>query len=341
MRIRNLIVLVVLTSTQAVFGQLGGQRVFEFLNIPANAKLSALGGVNITSGLQDPGMVTSNPAFVNETWNNHLVINRLGYFADINQFSVNYSREFEKYGTWSFNLSYLDYGDFQQYDNVGFASGTFQVAEYALSLNHARAFGPFRAGAALKMVVSDIASFGASGIMMDFGGLFKHPERDLTVGMTIKNLGVLLSDYTEETNSQLPLDVQLGVSYKPEFMPFRFSLTARNLNRDNVVFFDPSGNSLIGQDEEPGFGERIFRRLVFGTELLIHDSFQLRFGYNHLLRKELRLENITGGAGFSFGFMLKIKRFEFAYGRALYHTAGGSNTIQLNTDLTGLIKKKN
>ena len=339
--LRNiLLILPLFVSTQAI-GQLGGQRAFEFLNIPANARLAALGGVNLTTGTDDPGMILSNPALLNESWHNHLTVNRLGYFADINQISVNYTRHFENLGLWSMNVTYLDYGEFQQFDNIGFASGTFNVAEYAVSISHSRGFGPFKAGGTLKLAVSDIAAFNASSVLFDFGGLFKHPEKDLTVGLTIKNLGLLVSDYTDESNSQLPLDVQLGVTYKPEFMPFRFSLTARNLNRDNVVFFDPSGNSLIGQNSEPGLGEKIFRRLVIGTELILHDSFQLRFGYNHLLRQELKLEEVSGGAGFSFGFMLKIKRFEFSYGRALYHTAGGSNVIQLNTDLTGLVKKKN
>jgi len=85
----------------------------------------------------------------------------------------------------------------------------------------------------------------------------------------------------------------------------------------------------------------VFRRLIFGTELLLSDNFQLRFGYNHLLRKELKQEATSGGAGFSFGLMLKVKRFEFSYARALYHSAGGSNTIQLTTNLSGIVKKKN
>ena len=324
-----------------VCAQLGGQRAFEFLNIPANARLSALGGVNITTGFDDPAMVTSNPALVNADWNNRLVVNWLDYFTDIGQFSVNYSRDFEKLGIWTGNLSYMDYGSFEQLDEVGFSSGEFNVAEYAFSLSHSRQFGVFSVGSSVKLAVSDIADHNASALMFDFGGTFRHPEKDLTVGMAVKNLGVLLSDYTAESESQLPLDIQLGVTYKPEFMPFRFSLTARNLNRANATYFDPSGNTVNAGNGEPGLGDKIFRRIVIGTEMIIDENFQLRIGYNHLLRQELKLETASGGAGFSFGFMLKIKRFEFSYGRVLYHTAGGSNVLQLNTDLGGWVKKKN
>lgn len=337
---KPLIILLVLLLPFMAEAQLGGQRAFEFLNIPGNARLAALGGVNITSGWKDAAMINANPALLNVDWDKQLVINRLGYFADIGQTSVVYARELNS-GVWAASLSYLDYGDIQSFDNEGFLNGEFSIAEYTLAVSHSRAFGPFRAGASLKLAVSDIAAFKASAMLFDLGGTFKHPEKDLTVGLAVKNLGVLLSDYTDDNNSLLPLDIQLGVTYKPEFMPFRFSVTARNLNRENAVFFDPVGNSLVGQEEEPGFSEEIFRRLVFGSELIFSPNFQLRFAYNHLLRQELRLENVSGGAGFSFGFMMKIKRFEFSYARALYHTAGGSNTLQLGINTSGLIKKKN
>lgn len=336
---RNVLFVLLLSFPHLMKAQLGGQRAFEFLNIPPNARLSALGGVNITSGFDDPAMVSSNPALINSDWHNRLVVNWLDYFADISQYSVTYSREFEKSGVWSANLSYMDYGEFQQFDEIGFPLGTFNVAEYVFSLSHAKQFGAFSVGSSLKLAVSDIADFNASAVLFDLGGIFKHPEKELTVGMTVKNLGFMLSDYTDESGSQLPLDVQLGASYKPEFMPFKFSLTARNLIRDEATFYDPS-NPVGGIDEEPGLADEIFGRIVFGTEVIIDESFQLRFGYNHLLRQELKMESTSGGAGFSFGFMMKIKRFEFSYARALYHTAGGSNVLQLNSDLSGLVKKK-
>ena len=337
--IRPFLTLMICLLPSLGFAQLGGQRAFEYLNLPGNARLAALGGANITSGWLDPAMIHTNPALLNPEWNKQVVLSRLGYFADIGQTSLVYARELNS-GTWAVGMSYLDYGDIQSFDNEGFLNGEFTIAEYAFTLSYAKAFGPFRAGVTGRLAVSDLASFQASALLFDFGGTFKHPEKDLTVGMVIRNLGALLSDYTEDNNSQLPLDVQIGATYKPEYMPFRFSVTARNLNRSDVVFFDPAGNSLVGQNEEPGFSEEIFRRLVFGTELIFSPNFQFRFGYNHLLRQELRLADASGGAGFSFGFMLKIKKMEFSYGRALYHTAGGSNTLQLAINTSGLIKKK-
>ena len=323
------------------YGQLGGQHAFEFLNVPSNTRTAALGGTNITSGMGDLGMVSSNPALLTDTSNNHLTVHWLNYFADISESSLTYARSFENAGTWAFNLSFFNYGEIERFDDLGFVSGTFNASEYTFSLSHSRKFGVFRAGTTVRLAVSDIASFQATALLIDVGGIFQHPEKELTIGMMIRNLGALLSDYTDENASKLPLDIQLGLTYKPEFMPLRFSVTARNLNRTDAVYFDPTGSSLTGQEEAPGFGEEVFRRLVIGTEIILSDHFQLRAGYNHLLRQELKLENVSGGAGFSFGLMFKIKRFEFSYARALYHTAGGSNTLQLTMDLGGIIKKKN
>lgn len=338
-KIHLLLIVCLSLCWQSANAQLGGSRAFEYLNLPNNARLAALGGANITSGWYDPGQVNSNPALLNDTMQHQLVVSRLGYFADISNTSLTYVTPIKKFGAWAFHLDYLNYGDIQSFDEAGFLNGDFSVSEYAFSVANSQVFGPFSVGANLKLAVSDLASFQASALLLDLGGTFRHPEKDLTIGFAIKNVGFLMSDYTEDNNSQLPTDIQLGVSYKPEFMPFRFSVTARNLVRSNVTFFDPSTNALFGQNSEPGFGEDIFRRLVFGVELLASANFQLRFGYNHLLRQELKLENASGGAGFSFGFMFKVKRFEFAYSRALYHTVGGSNTLQMNLNLEGIINK--
>ena len=92
------------------------------------------------------------------------------------------------------------------------------------------------AGANAKVAVSNLASFQASALMIDLGGTFKHPEKDMTIGLLVKNLGFLISDYIDINDSQLPLDIQLGFSYKPEFMPLRFSLAAKNLLRDDLIY---------------------------------------------------------------------------------------------------------
>lgn len=327
-----------MTASLSGYAQIGGQRIFEFLNVPNNARLSGLGGTNITSGWDDLTQLSSNPALINNAWERQASISYLGYFADINNTSLTYANQLKNAGTFAFGLSYFNYGTIDSFDEQGAYLGEVSAKDYALSVGYAMQFGAFSAGASTKVVVSDLTGFQASGLLLDLGGTFKHPEKDMTFGLAIKNLGFLFSDFEEGRNSQLPLDVQFGFSYKPEFMPIRFSATSKNTLRSDLVYFEEDSN-VFGGSNEPGFSEEIFRRLVFGAELLISQNFQLRVGYNHLLRQELRLENAGGGAGLSFGFMFKVKRFEFAYSRALYHVSGGSNTFQLMINTSELIKR--
>lgn len=335
---RSILFLVLISMTLDGYAQIGGQRAFEFLNVPNNARLTALGGTNITSGWDDLSQMNSNPALINELWKQQLAVGYLGYFADVNQTSVSYANQFKSAGLLAINLTYFNYGEFDAYDAQGNYIGQQRAKDYALSIGKSISFGAFTAGANGKIVVSDLAGFQASALMLDLGGTFKHPEKDLTVGMSIKNLGFLVSDFEDNTGSKLPLDVQLGFSYKPEFMPFRFSLTTKNTLREDLVYFDQISTG-FGQEDAPSVGEEIFRRLVLATELLLSPNLAFRVSYNHLLRQELKLENAAGGAGFSFGLMFKVKRFEFAYSRALYHVAGGSNFFQVMINTNELIKR--
>jgi hypothetical protein len=110
------------------------------------------------------------------------------------------------------------------------------------------------------------------------------------------------------------------------------------MTRDDVVYFDQQ--LADNNAQEPGFSEQLFRRMNFGFEFLLSDNFQLQAGYNHLTRKELKLNQVSGSAGFSFGMLVKIKRIGINYGRAFYHTAGASNYFSINTNVNNFIKKK-
>lgn len=116
-------------------------------------------------------------------------------------------------------------------------------------------------------------------------------------------------------------------------MPARFSVTLYNLARATSVDKKNSNNDVNG------VVNKLMSHMTLGTEILISKNFNLRAGYNHLINQELSLENASGGAGFSFGFMLKIKGFELAYTRSIYHLSGGINYLTLNTNLNFFKKR--
>lgn len=329
--------LLFILSAHVVSAQLGGKRIFEFLNLPSNSRTAALGGTVVTSTDSDVNMFLSNPALLDSSISNHLSFNHLGFYAGIKYNAFTYAASFKKIGLLGISVQSLGYGDFESFDASGNSIGTFDAGEIAITVSKSHQLGPFALGVNLKYAESRISTYKASALMLDIGGTFVHPERELTIGLNFKSLGVTLGRYTETDEGQLPFDVQFGITFKPEHMPFRFTFTAYNLNRSNASFFD---ENISLSEDEPGQVDQIFRHINIGTELVLGKNFQLRFGYNHLLRKELRLQNTAGGSGISFGFLMRIKAFELSYTNMTYHADGGKSFITITTNLNRVFKKK-
>ncbi|GGK66069.1 type IX secretion system protein PorQ [Rufibacter glacialis] len=325
--------------------QLGGRFAFRFLNVPTHARVAALGGVNVSSGLEDVNAASANPALLHGKTHQHLGLTYLNYLADVSQNNLYYTFDSNRWGRNALGVQYLDYGSFTQTNDAGVEEGSFKVREYAVALSHAATVEHFTLGATAKIAVSSLAGDQALATVIDLGGTFKHPERDLVVGLAIKNLGVMLKPYGNGEREDMPLDIQLGASYKPEHAPFRLSLTAHQLQRFDIVYLDPDQPGTLDENnvevkEEKTFGDKLARHFVVGGEFLLSPGFQLRAGYNHLRRKELALENAGGLAGFSLGTSIKVHAFRFEYTYAKFHVAGASNYLTLNTDLNRFLKKK-
>lgn len=336
--------LLLIITVQIATAQMGGRYVFRFLEVPAYARLAALGGVNVSTGLEEVSAVTANPALLQGKTNNHVAFSYLNYLADISQNNLQYAFETERLGRNAIGVQYLDYGDFVQRDAAGQEEGTFKVRDYAVSLSHAATIEHFTLGATAKVAVSSIAGNQAVATLVDLGGAFKHPEQDFVVGLAIKNLGVILKPYDNGEREAMPLDIQVGASYKPEHAPFRLSVTAHQLHRWDIVYLDPAKKGTINENneevkEKKTFGDKLARHFVAGGEFILGPGFQLRAGYNHLRRQELVIENVGGMAGLSFGASIKVHAFRFDYTYAKFHVAGAANYLTLTTDLNRFLKK--
>lgn len=327
--------------------QIGGQQAFSFLNLPPGAKTAALGGVNVSVRDADPTMLLSNPALLNAEMDGRLALSFVDYLADIKQSTVAYAfkpKEADAGQRWGASLSYLSYGEFKQYDPAGNLLGVFSVNEYAAGLTYAYVQGPFTLAGTGKLAVSGIGGNHSVGLLADIGAVFKHPEQDFTVGLAVKNAGYQLKPYAGAGREPMPLDVQLGATIKPEHMPLRFSITAHNLQRLDIVYLDPNQRGQLDENGEEvkkkkTLGDQIARHFAVGGELLLGKNLNLRLGYNHLQRRELRLDNAAGGAGISFGVMLRISQFQLDYTRAGLHASGAANYFTVARNLNTLFVK--
>ena len=324
--------------------QIGGRFAGQVLELPVGAKQAALGTYNITSPSQDVQMVFANPALLSEEMVGNASFNFGKYLGDIRQNTLGYAFNTPKYGRWALGVSYLNYGDFTETDASGNQTGKFSASDYVIQATHARTTGAFTMGGTLKFNGSSLAEQKASALAVDLGTVFKHPEQDFQIGLAIKNVGFQLKSFGDK-KEPIPFDAQLGMSYKLEHMPLRFSVTAHHLNKFDIVYLDTAQSKTQNADgqaeaEKKSTADKIARHFVFGGEFLLSKNLHFRVGYNHLRRRELRLEDRSGGAGFSLGGAIQVKAFQFAFTKAFYHVAGSTTYITVAADMGRLFVKK-
>lgn len=335
----------VLLLPHFLLAQVGGRQTFEFMRIPSHARLAGVGGVNVSLHQGDVNMFMQNPALLDDESSNKAALSYSRWHADINNTDATYTHNFKNLGQFGFGLRVINYGRFDQTTPSGQVVGTFNANDFAFIIAHARQQENFTFGASLKFLGSQIENFQAYALAFDLGAVFKHPEKDFTFGLAIKNLGVSLSKFTPDARTNLPFDVQIGTSFKPEYMPFRFSISLHHLYQFDIVFLDPNlstqldanGNTIV---EEKTFFDKLARHFVIGGELLLAEGFHVRLGYNHLINREMQVQNLGNLRGFSFGFMLRVKAFEFAFSRGTYHIGAGRNFLTLSTDFDKIFKRK-
>ncbi len=305
--------------------QIGGVSGYQVLT--NSSRSVALAGTAISIADGDLSLFFENPAVLDSVTPGNIFLNINPYFADISAFNGAYAFNWKKMGVFSVGLDYVDYNSFEMTDATGTQTGEFDAQDYSFVIGKAHQVGPFSLGLNLKLLHSSIEVYGSTVILGDVGGLFRV-SRNWTIGMVFSNMGGRISNFTELQRVKIPFDVKIGTTFKPEYMPLRFTLTSINLANKNAVVA-----SNLEEGRSTSRVENIFRRLSIGTELLLSKNFHVLFGYNHKRKQELKLNDIAGGSGFSYGLMLKVKRIELRFSRATYHAAGGSGFISLQTNL--------
>ncbi|WP_461079325.1 type IX secretion system protein PorQ [Spirosoma flavus] len=353
MKVRSLLYLFLLCPGWAIAQPIGGQRVFSFLDLPTHARVAALGGQIATAISPDGAYHLNNPALADSIRPNDLSISLMPYLAAAKYYTLHYGlptkqKSVDRRVGWAVGLQYLNYGEFAQTDPAGNTLGTFTVNDYALSLTYARTEGNFTLGATFKAVGSSIETYSAFGLLADLGGVWRHPKKDLTFGLVAKNVGYLLKNYgaldRTAATTNLPFDLQAGVTLKPKHAPIRLTLTAHHLYRFDMTYNDPNLNTRYDLNGNPilpatGTVEKIARHLSVGAELLVHRNVHLLVGYNHQKRQEGKLASGGIGPGISFGASVQARGFQLTYGRFTSVPTAGTSQLSIRIDLDRLTKK--
>lgn len=329
--------------------QPGGNHTYAFLNLTNSARIASLGGKVNAIWDNDLNLPFHNPSLLNEEMHNHLVLNYVNYFTDINYGYVAYARNVNNIGNIAGGIHYINYGEFISADYSGNKTGTFNASELTLNLTYSRTYDSiFHFGVNVKPVYSSLEKYNSFGIAVDAGMTYTSRDRLFAAAIVIRNIGVQLKGYHDQHREPLPFEIQLGLSQKLRYAPFRFSLVFHNLQKFDITTIrennqresiNPITGEPVGKNKLEQFADQSLRHLVVGLELTPFNNFYIRAGYNYQRRSELKVESRVALVGFSIGFGIRISKFHLSYGRASYHLAGASNHLSLSTNLSSFYKR--
>lgn len=322
-----------------IYGQLGGEYVYDFLTIPSSPRSAALGGSAIGINDGDINLAFENPALYSKYTDGKLGLNYINYISDINIATTSYAKHIANLGTFGVGIQYLDGGEFIAADENGIKTGTFNAKEMAFNLSYTKSFdSTFSIGATLKPIYSKLEAVNSFGLAMDVGIIYNSRKKPVTAAFVMKNMGAQLTKYYDE-RSPIPFEIQAGISAKLAHAPFRFSVIAHNLQDPNLTatqsnFPEPTNVSQEHEEEkEPELVDKLMRHMIFGIEFTPTKSFFVRGGFNYLRRQELKLEEKPGMVGFSWGFGFRIKSLHLSFANNRYHYAGTTNSFSITTNL--------
>ena len=136
MILKNICFTVFLFSICSIKGQVGGEEVYQFLNLSTSARQIALGGEILTL-LDDVNQPIWNPSVINEDLDNKVSVNYTSYLAGINVGSLSYAKFVSRrFGTIHGSIKYIDYGSLIGADELGNETGNFNASDIAISVGY-------------------------------------------------------------------------------------------------------------------------------------------------------------------------------------------------------------
>lgn len=311
-----------------------GSSVFHFLDLPVSSRMNALGGENVSIADDDISMAFGNPALLTAHTDKVLQLNYAYYLAGTMFGSALYGHNY-KHNYFAVGVHYLDYGNIAYADENGNLMGnTFTVKDICVNLMYARQLGPyFRVGAALKPIVSIYESYNSFALGADVGGHFQTTDSAFQMGLTLRNIGWQLKTFYEDDWGQhtemLPINLELGLSYRVKHAPIRLSLTMHNLQRWDIAPLEA----------EVKWFDMLFRHTVWAVDIVPKsEKFYLTVSYNHRRQAEMNLTEVRSLAGFAFGAGVKIYKFRLGFAMSQYTKSNFTYQVSLSTDINSFLK---
>lgn len=316
-------------SASMTAGAQNGSTAYSFLDIPSSTLAYGLGGVNISSIDDDINSADRNPGLLGPEIDMQAGVNYVNYVGASNFGGVKFGRRAGDHGAWMAGVQYLDFGEFQGADINGVLTGKFSPKDLIINGIYAHDISEhWRGGINLKYIYSNYDQFTAMALATDIGVNYYDPVADLSFSVMAANLGGQIKRLNGHYD-RLPFDLRAGVSKGVGTSPVALSVTAWNLTRWKLPYYENGDGSSTAKPElKESFSSNLFRHLVFGADIMLSESFRAGVGYNYKTRTDMSTYQRNLLSGFSGCLKLSVKNFALGLALAQPHT--GATTVMLN-----------
>ena len=339
------------------------------MSLPASSRLNALGGSNVSLSDGDISMGMCNPALLHASSHMTLQLNYSYYlpgtmfgsalyghnFGEVKGLRTNDQQPTTNDGSparpnyFAVGIHYLDYGKMQYADEDGnLTGGSFGARDILIDVMYARQLHPcWKVGVTLKPVYSVYEHYTAFAIGADVGAHYQTPDSSFQMGLVLQNIGwQLKSFYSDEDGSgkeMLPLNLQLGLTYRVKHAPLRFHLQIHNMQTWSLNYEwtsldkSPTTGDIMPHDVK--WYDMMFRHTIWSIEVVPKsEKFYIAFSYNHRRRAELNLTDQRSLAGFSLGAGVRIKQARIGFAISQLTKANFSYQAGLTLNINSLLK---
>jgi hypothetical protein len=315
-----------------------GDSAYSFLDIPTSAHVFGLGGTNVAIIDDDITLVDQNPALLGPEIDMQVGFSYMNYLANSNFAAVRYGMAAGERGAWAAGIRYLNYGSFTQTEADGTIGGSFSPQDIVFEGTYSHDFNDkLRGGISTKLIYSNYEQYSAFAMAVDLGINYYNDENDLSFSAVLKNMGGQLKRF-DKNYDRLPFDIQLGYMQGLGESPFKLSITAHQLTKWNLSYYEhDTEDSDKQQTLRSSFIPNFFRHLIFGLQYTPSDKFYLGVAYNYKTRTDMSTYQRNFLSGFSVGAGLKVKSFAFSIAYAMPHKNASSIMLNLSTNLNELI----
>jgi hypothetical protein len=242
-----------------------GTTIFEFLNIPYDARSVAVSGATVALP-NDLYGILGNPAALGFVTSSQAIVGYRPIGSGVFGAPVAYALPKGDKGVFAVSLAGLTTGNMDATeigpDGAPVPNGTARADYLAGTFAWAKKMNEYLAAAVTAKGIynylgSSYDHYSADGFAFDGGVQCRFLNSRLIYGLVIRNVGLLRSGYTNDDHYALPAAMELGISYVPRYIDGLRIAFDMNKKKGDYLTFTPAAEVEILKNQmvvRGGFG---------------------------------------------------------------------------------------